>query len=285
MLVLPRSNQTRGSSIRSIIIPWCRKSSSMASREQAGPGDQPRRPARATGLPTRRVSRQQAWSRRSLSSWRRPRQLLAAAFVAIVGVGVLLRARAAIDDGSASPPSVIVAEPLPADKIPDVAAPSAIPAITPPSLAASPPVTPTNVVSSTQAPLATIPASAPTPDATTSIASPQVSVTSAVPQAAATPVPEPSAPANAKPESTAPTEEAAPQAESATPTPAPNQPGPAYRTYVVQPGDILKQIAARYGVSMASIIALNNISESGQPPRGPGAHNSASRRLMETRRA
>jgi LysM repeat protein len=27
----------------------------------------------------------------------------------------------------------------------------------------------------------------------------------------------------------------------------------------VQPGDILKQIAARYGVSMASIIALNNI--------------------------
>jgi LysM repeat protein len=27
----------------------------------------------------------------------------------------------------------------------------------------------------------------------------------------------------------------------------------------VQPGDILKQIAARYGVSMASIIAINTI--------------------------
>jgi LysM repeat protein len=65
--------------------------------------------------------------------------------------------------------------------------------------------------------------------------------------------------ANAEPEATAPTEAAPPQAESATPTPAPNPPGPAYRTYVVQPGDILKQIAARYGVSMASIIAINTI--------------------------
>jgi LysM repeat protein len=43
------------------------------------------------------------------------------------------------------------------------------------------------------------------------------------------------------------------------PTPAPSQPSPAYRTYVVQPGDILKQIAARYGVSIVSIMAINNI--------------------------
>ena len=55
------------------------------------------------------------------------------------------------------------------------------------------------------------------------------------------------------------TEEAPAEAESATPTAVPSQSGPAYRTYVVQRGDILKQIAARYGVSMASIIAINNI--------------------------
>jgi LysM repeat protein len=55
------------------------------------------------------------------------------------------------------------------------------------------------------------------------------------------------------------TEEAPPEADSPTPTPTPTRPGAAYRTYVVQRGDILKQIAARYGVSMASIIAINNI--------------------------
>ena len=235
--------------------------SNTASGEHAGPGDQQRRPARATGLPTRRVSRRQAWSRRSLSSWRRTRQLLAAAFVAIVGVGVLLRARAAIDERPATPPSVIVAEPPLADNIADVAAPTTIPTVIPPPLAVSPLVTPTSVASPTPtaAPLAAIPAAAPTPNTTPSVAPRQEGVPSAVPQATTTPVPAASEAANAEPESTAPTEEAPPEAEPAMPTPAPSQPSPAYRTYVVQPGDILKQIAARYGVSMVSIIAINNI--------------------------
>jgi LysM repeat protein len=40
---------------------------------------------------------------------------------------------------------------------------------------------------------------------------------------------------------------------------APARPRPVTRTYTVQPGDLLKVIAARYGVSIASILAINDI--------------------------
>jgi hypothetical protein len=43
------------------------------------------------------------------------------------------------------------------------------------------------------------------------------------------------------------------------PPPVAPQRRPALRTYTVQRGDLLKQIAARHGVSMASILAINDI--------------------------
>ena len=211
----------------------------MASREQVGPDDQPRRPARATGLPSRRIPRRQLPSQRWSSGGARPRQLVAAAFVVVVGVSLLWRARTAIEDAaSARPPSIAVASPGATDSPAQAAAPTAIATDTPTALPATPSPTATTVVVATQAPAATIPAATSTPDA----------------GAAA-------APATAVPEPTPMAEEAPAEAEPPTPTPAPAQPAPApaYRTYVVQRGDILKQIAARYGVSMASIMAINTI--------------------------
>jgi LysM repeat protein len=226
----------------------------MASREQASPGDQPRRPARATGLPSRRIGRRQAPSQRWLWGGRRTRQLVAAAFVVVVGVGVLWRARAAIDAASARPPDIVVALPRPTDNTAEMAAPTAIATDTPTSLPPTLSPTATTVVVSTQAPAATS-----TPDAGASVAVAQASPTSAAPEATTTPVPVAAVAATAEPEPTAMAEEAPAQAEPPTPTPAPVQPARAYRTYVVQRGDILKQIAASYGVSMASIMAINSI--------------------------
>ena len=45
----------------------------------------------------------------------------------------------------------------------------------------------------------------------------------------------------------------------APPPPPPARPRAVTRTYTVQRGDLLKQIAARYGVSIASILAINDI--------------------------
>ncbi len=50
----------------------------------------------------------------------------------------------------------------------------------------------------------------------------------------------------------------APRVDMAAPPPTPTRPPPG-TTYVVQPGDQLRLIAARYGVSLASILAVNAI--------------------------
>jgi LysM repeat protein len=71
----------------------------------------------------------------------------------------------------------------------------------------------------------------------------------------------------ATPAATAEPTQAAAPAANAEPAPSPTPPAPArpqpiapaYRTYTVQRGDSLKQIAARYGVSLASIMAINTI--------------------------
>jgi LysM repeat protein len=78
-----------------------------------------------------------------------------------------------------------------------------------------------------------------------------VSVTVVVQEAAAAATPQ--APV-AEPEPTAVPEEIPP-----APPAAPSRPASAYRIYVVPRGDILKEIAAHYGVSMASIVAINDI--------------------------
>jgi LysM repeat protein len=163
--------------------------------------------------------------------------------VAVFGVGVLLRARAAIDGGSASSPGVAVVKPVPDEGTPAVAAPTAVP----PVLPASPPPSPTGVVLSTPT---SVPTASATPAPVVSL-SPQVSVTVVVQEAAAAATPQ--APV-AEPEPTAVPEEIPP-----APPAAPSRPASAYRIYVVQRGDILKEIAAHYGVSMASIVAINDI--------------------------
>ena len=78
---------------------------------------------------------------------------------------------------------------------------------------------------------------------------------------AATPS-EPEAVSPSEPEEAAPTERPISRAQPAPPAPAPSQPRQVtrtYRTYTVQRGDVLKQIAARYGVSLSSILAINKI--------------------------
>jgi len=49
-------------------------------------------------------------------------------------------------------------------------------------------------------------------------------------------------------------------AEPATPMPLPGTTATTTITYVIQPGDTLGQIAARYGVTVAELARLNNIS-------------------------
>jgi len=76
-----------------------------------------------------------------------------------------------------------------------------------------------------------------------------------------TPTSAPTEEAGTEPQAVSPPDHGVQEPEPAAPAPAlaPRQPIRAYRTYVVQRGDILKQIAARFGVSMTSILAINNI--------------------------
>ena len=88
----------------------------------------------------------------------------------------------------------------------------------------------------------------------------------ATPQAVAQPTAQTDSVATAQPETQVEpvvgiTEGSAPRqpTPAAPPRPRTSQQPVGFRTYTVQRGDILKQIAARYGVSMASIMANNTI--------------------------
>ena len=89
----------------------------------------------------------------------------------------------------------------------------------------------------------------------------------AEPAATSSPIPDSPTPVT----TTAPTpaETVPPPSPSSAPTPAPTvAPTPAatraFRTYRVQPGDTLSAIASRFGVSIQSIVNLNNISNPNQ---------------------
>jgi LysM repeat protein len=195
------------------------------------------RPVRAMGLPSSRFARHGGTWRRSASG--RFRALVTAVAVLVIGAFALLRARAATTD-RVSPLSVstAISESAPADT--PVNAPTVpAPAVARSATRVTPPTdTATALPQATSTPR---PTEAPTPEPTEA---PTLEPTEE-------PTPEPTEEPTAEPE-VVPVRAPAP--------PAPRQPpATAYRTYTVQRGDILKQIAARYGVSVASIIAINTI--------------------------
>jgi LysM repeat protein len=202
--------------------------------------DRPGRPARATGLPGPRLGRHGGSWRRSVSA--RLGALVAAAVVAATGVFALFRARATTDGASGPPVGTAVLAAAPAEPVPPTQTPL---------MQATPTAEPT------RAPTAE-PTEPPTAQPTDRPTAPPTEPPTAEP--AQLPTVEPTQP----PRAATPTTEPAPAAQVVPPPPPPpppprQQPRPAYRTYVVQRGDVLKQIAARYGVSVASILAINTI--------------------------
>ena len=259
----------------------------------SGATARPERPARAGGLTRRgRARARHAQGRpaipptRASPQWARGRLVATAlVVVAAVGAGVLLRGR--LTTPPAEAPALAPTDQHPAAETSAAPAEPAIPVEvrTAEPLAESPA---SDALRGTTAP-------EPTADGTsaTEIASPTAvppDVDAAVPEpatavppdvnAAAVPEPvdqtataEPAAPEPAPPAEAA-ASEPAPPAEPAASEPAPPQPPPpppppaprpparprpVTRTYTVQPGDLLKVIAARYGVSIASILAINDI--------------------------
>jgi len=235
----------------------------MGSSDQAHPGGQPRRPVRAAGLRSPHVARRLGSSRRSVFSRLRPRPLVAAALVAVVGVGLVWRSRAATPGaGPVSTPTLAVVGSAPTDVTVDVRSQTPPTSETPPGLVTAAPPTPTNVDVSAPPPGAAIQAIAPTATAPpAAVEAPSVTSTPSWPTTA--PTSAPTEAASTEPQAVQPADDGEPEPGPTTPAPAPapapRPVGPSYRTYVVQRGDILKQIAARYGVSMASILALNTI--------------------------
>ena len=208
--------------------------------------DRSGRPVRATGLPTPRPGRQGGSWRRRVSA--RLGALVAAAVVAATGVFALLRARATTDGASQPPVSTAVLAAAPTEPLPPTQPP--LMQATPTAELTEPPMP-----EPTQPPPAE-PTEPPPAEPTERPPARPTRLPTAEPAESSTA--EPTAPRAAAP--TSQPAPAAPVVPPAPPPPPPRQPSrPAYRTYVVQRGDSLKQIAARYGVSVASILAINNI--------------------------
>jgi LysM repeat protein len=206
-------------------------------------------------------------SKRSLGSWFRRQQVLAGALLAAVGVAVVLRVKASTDNEArqAGLPVVDISATDQSTIVPTSAA-SSQRATAAAEATSTPPAYPT-AEPETQAQA--------TPQPKTEATAQTVIEATPLPESESTPHTEAASTTQMNSEATVqPGTEAQPIVETAEdsalmqPAPPPPPPPPrartsqqpvGYRTYTVQRGDILKQIAARYGVSMTSIMAINTI--------------------------
>jgi len=222
-----------------------------------------------------RARRRDASSKRSFGSWFRRQHLVTGALLAAVGAAVVLRVKASTgnEGQEAGLPVVDISTTDQSTSVPAGATPTqrataaaqATSTPTPPAEATAPPAAHREAQATAQPEIEATPLAAEATAQTAIEATPRPEP-EATPQTEAQPTTQTDAEATAQPETQAEpvvgrTESSAPRQPAPAPPPPPRTiPRPVgYRTYTVQRGDILKQIAARYGVSMASIMAINSI--------------------------
>ena len=235
----------------------------------------PQRVARAGGL-TRggRARALRAQGRPAMSPARvlphlAGRRLVATALVVVaaIGAGVLLRGR--LTTPPAGAPASAPTDQRPATDMSGAPGEAEVPVTAEVPITAEVPVS-AEVPHATEAPVtAEVPQATEVP-VTAEATPPTVVPPEVVGSAGAEPVEQPATTESADSEPAPPGEQAVPPPPPPRPpappppprppaAPPPARPRPVTRTYTVQRGDLLKQIAARYGVSIASILAINDI--------------------------